>query len=277
MKKMKNIKKAVNKMIPLERYRTFSISASCFEQLNRILNNLKWSKKKKDLITYYVYLGVSPDLIVRYINPKMKTDTIYRVLELLFWDKDPYSFTNFVIENIENGDSDFAFPSIFADALVMKDNLSRYINLFKDAPKEKREFLFIMSTYFDKIDSDEQVLKILKENTFQELFDMFKSYILSIDYNDIHAYNGSDARAMSLYWGVANKNVGKERMNKFIKLEHTEDQIDYIIRALINIDDDSVMDLISDPRNDPFDIEHMTKFYLNKQSHKISPLDSKKK
>ena len=267
MIKIKDIQKNIKKT---GGFMDLSLNTPYHNELNNILNGSKYNKKKKCLITYYLYLGLSPELIIQYIKPKMKADQIFRILELLFWDKEPYTVTKFVIENIENCD-DFAFPSIFADGLILKENMMRYINLFKNTPVEKREMLFMMYPYFNEIDSDEQVLKILKGNTIHELLQMFKMYILSINYQGFQAYNGCDKRAMALYWGVINKHVERDRMNKFIKLEHTEDQIDVIIRALIHIDDDSIMSLISDPRNTPFDMDHLMKFYINHSSHKLIP------
>lgn len=213
------------------------------DDIKSFVESKEYTYDKKLIFCEYARKGVAPDVIKQYIYPKMEADRMRDILEVLLWDKEPYQLTD-MMKDIHDKD---IFDKILY-AHIRGTDMTKIIPLLKNISRPKQEALLFMSSFPNIIENDINLERKLRTCDPSELSNILYNKIISENYNDIIANDGNFKRQIHLYRAVNHKKIGREKVNKYIKKEHDEHQIDALLLALIHVDNEETIEKMSNPK-----------------------------
>lgn len=221
----------------------------------------KYNSSQQESILYYMNLGILPNDIFKFINPKMDTIELSFILELLLWDNSPYTMSDIIIKNIY----DTQIIGYLTLAIKYGNDVSKLTLTIKDYPKMKQIMSTLLFICLGSVKSESELLDIITTNTTEEIRQIGNNIIQSENYDDIYAYDGDRENLMRLsilFQGIHHKNIGREKINKYIRKEHTDNQVEKLMIGLANINDEYVLKTISNPRIGYDDIDGIIQAYI---------------
>lgn len=209
----------------------------------------KYSIDQQECILDYVNDGLPPEDIFKFINRRMDTTTLAFILDLLFWDNSSYKMSDIIIKNIH----DTQIIAYLTHAIKYGIDVSKLTLTIKDFPKTKQIMSILLFLRLGSIKTESELLDIITTCTDNEIKNIGDNRVLSENYDDLYAYDGNNENLMRLsllFKGIHHKNIGREKINKYIKREHTDRQIEELMIGLANINDECVLKTVSIPRID---------------------------